>query len=106
MQGIGILADQLASLVPEARIGIGHGQMPEDQLEKVMSEFAAGRYDVLVCTTIIESGIDIPNANTIIINNADKFGLAQLYQLRGRVGAVPPAPMCTFCMTSACKLVR
>ncbi len=86
VQGIGIVADQLRKLVPEARIGIGHGQMPEDQLEKVMSEFAAGKYDVLVCTTIIESGIDIPNTNTIIINNADKFGLAQLYQLRGRVG--------------------
>ncbi|TAH50502.1 MAG: transcription-repair coupling factor [Chloroflexota bacterium] len=86
VQGIGIVADQLRKLVPEAHIGIGHGQMPEDQLEQVMSEFAAGKYDVLVCTTIIESGIDIPNANTIIINNADKFGLAQLYQLRGRVG--------------------
>lgn len=86
VQGIGILTDQLEKLVPEARVGIGHGQMPEDQLEQVMSEFAAGKYDVLVCTTIIESGIDIPNANTIIINNADKFGLAQLYQLRGRVG--------------------
>jgi transcription-repair coupling factor (superfamily II helicase) len=86
VQGIGIVADQLRKLVPEARIGIGHGQMHEDQLESVMSEFAAGKYDVLVCTTIIESGIDIPNANTIIIHNADKFGLAQLYQLRGRVG--------------------
>lgn len=86
VQGIGIIADQLRKLVPEARIGIGHGQMREEQLETVMSEFAAGKYDVLVCTTIIESGIDIPNANTIIINNADKFGLAQLYQLRGRVG--------------------
>src|SRR5581483_829436 len=86
VRGIGIVADQLRKLVPEARVGIGHGQMPEEQLEEVMSEFAAGKYDVLVCTTIIESGIDIPNANTIIINNADKFGLAQLYQLRGRVG--------------------
>lgn len=86
VQGIGIVADQLRKLVPEARIGIGHGQMHEDRLELVMGEFAAGKYDVLVCTTIIESGIDIPNANTIIINNADKFGLAQLYQLRGRVG--------------------
>lgn len=86
VRGIGILTEQLRKLVPEARIGIGHGQMPEEQLEAVMSEFASGAYDVLVCTTIIESGIDIPNANTIIINNADKFGLAQLYQLRGRVG--------------------
>jgi transcription-repair coupling factor (superfamily II helicase) len=86
VRGIGILAEQLRKLLPEARIAVGHGQMPEDQLEAVMAEFAAGQYDVLVCTTIIESGIDIPNANTIIINNADKFGLAQLYQLRGRVG--------------------
>lgn len=86
VQGIGIIAHQLRKLVPEARVEIGHGQMREDQLETVMSEFAAGKFDVLVCTTIIESGIDIPNANTIIINNADKFGLAQLYQLRGRVG--------------------
>ncbi|GIL15912.1 MAG: transcription-repair-coupling factor [Chloroflexota bacterium] len=86
VRGIGIITEQLRKLAPEARIGIGHGQMREDQLELVMSEFAAGKYDVLVCTTIIESGIDIPNANTIIINNADKFGLAQLYQLRGRVG--------------------
>ncbi len=86
VRGIGIVADQLRKLIPEARIGIGHGQMREDQLESVMSDFAAGKYDVLVCTTIIESGIDIPNANTIIVNNADKFGLAQLYQLRGRVG--------------------
>ncbi|MGB8646875.1 MAG: transcription-repair coupling factor [Anaerolineae bacterium] len=86
VRGIGIIAQQLQKLAPEARIGIGHGQMAEDQLEAVMAEFAAGKYDVLVCTTIIESGLDIPNANTMIINNADKFGLAQLYQLRGRVG--------------------
>ena len=86
VRGIGIVARQLESLVPEARIAVGHGQMPEEELETVMADFAAGRYDVLVCTTIIESGIDIPNANTILINNADKFGLAQLYQLRGRVG--------------------
>ncbi len=86
VRGIGIVAEQLRKLVPEADIAIGHGQMPEEQLEQVMLEFAAGRYDVLVCTTIIESGIDIPNANTLIVNHADKFGLSQLYQLRGRVG--------------------
>jgi transcription-repair coupling factor (superfamily II helicase) len=73
-------------LVPRARIAIGHGQMAEGMLERVMLDFDAGRFDVLVCTTIIESGLDIPNANTIIINRADTFGLAQLYQLRGRVG--------------------
>jgi transcription-repair coupling factor (superfamily II helicase) len=79
-------ADELRALVPEARIGIGHGQMRERELEKVMTDFYHKRNNVLVCTTIIETGIDIPNANTIIIDRADKFGLAQLHQLRGRVG--------------------
>jgi transcription-repair coupling factor (superfamily II helicase) len=74
------------NLVPEARVNIGHGQMSERRLEKVMIDFANGEFDVLVSTTIIESGLDIPNVNTIIINRADMFGLAQLYQLRGRVG--------------------
>jgi transcription-repair coupling factor (superfamily II helicase) len=77
---------RVQQIVPEARIIVGHGQMPEEQLERVMLEFAAGEHDILVCTTIIESGLDIPNANTIIINDADRLGLAQLYQLRGRVG--------------------
>ncbi|MFQ5734327.1 MAG: transcription-repair coupling factor, partial [Planctomycetaceae bacterium] len=80
------IADRIQSLVPEARIGIGHGQMPEGQLESAMVEFVSGRTDVLVCTTIIESGLDIPNANTIFINLAGIFGLADLHQLRGRVG--------------------
>ncbi len=79
-------AQELAELVPEARIGIAHGQMRERQLEQVMSQFHHGRYNLLVCTTIIETGIDIPSANTILIERADKFGLAQLHQLRGRVG--------------------
>ena len=83
---IGVMAEKLKRLIPEAEVLIGHGQMPEDQLEKVMIDFAAGKADVLLCTTIIESGLDIPNANTLIINDADHFGLAQLYQLRGRVG--------------------
>ncbi|MBI5303146.1 MAG: transcription-repair coupling factor [Chloroflexi bacterium] len=86
VRGIHIFAEQIRKLVPEAVVGIGHGQMNDEQLEQMMAEFAAGHYDVLVCTTIIESGIDIPNANTLIVNHADKFGLAQLYQLRGRVG--------------------
>jgi transcription-repair coupling factor (superfamily II helicase) len=86
VRGIEQMANKLRKLVPEARIAVGHGQMPERELERVMLAFAEGEYDVLVSTTIIESGIDIPNANTIIINRADKFGLAQLYQLRGRVG--------------------
>ncbi|MDX9862583.1 MAG: transcription-repair coupling factor [Rhodospirillales bacterium] len=79
-------ARALGVLVPDARIGIGHGQMPENELEDVMAAFLDGKLDVLVCTTIIESGLDIPNANTIFIERADRFGLADLYQLRGRVG--------------------
>ena len=77
---------KLVKLIPGIRVEIGHGQMEESMLEEVMQSFIAGKIDVLVCTTIIESGIDIPNANTIIIDRADRFGLADLYQLRGRVG--------------------
>jgi len=80
------IVERLRRIVPEATIAVGHGQMPEEQLERVMMEFGAGDHDVLVCTTIIESGLDIPNVNTIVINDADRLGLAQLYQLRGRVG--------------------
>lgn len=79
-------ADQLRKLLPEASIRVAHGQMPRGQLEPVMRDFYHQRFDVLVCSTIIESGIDVPTANTIIINRADRFGLAQLHQLRGRVG--------------------
>jgi transcription-repair coupling factor (superfamily II helicase) len=86
VHNIELVARHLREIVPEAEILIGHGQMHEDILERVMLDFTDGKADVLVCTTIIESGLDIPNVNTIIINNADKFGLAQLYQLRGRVG--------------------
>lgn len=86
VQSIYKMAAKLAQLVPEARIGVGHGQMKERELEKVMLDFIRKKVDILVCTTIIESGLDIPAANTIIINRADKFGLAQIYQLRGRVG--------------------
>jgi transcription-repair coupling factor (superfamily II helicase) len=78
--------DRIVHLCPQARVEVGHGQMDADELEAVMSRFIAGKTDVLVCTTIIESGLDIPNANTIIIDRADQFGLADLYQLRGRVG--------------------
>ncbi|PIT38584.1 transcription-repair coupling factor [Snodgrassella alvi] len=78
--------EKLSSLLPEARIGIAHGQLRERELEQVMRDFLQQRYNVLLCSTIIETGIDIPNANTIIIERADKFGLAQLHQLRGRVG--------------------
>lgn len=79
-------ARDLQALIPEARIAVGHGQMRERDLERVMSDFYHKRFNIMVCTTIIETGIDIPSANTIIINRADKFGLAQLHQLRGRVG--------------------
>lgn len=77
---------EITTLVPEARIAVAHGQMPERELERVMADFYHRRFNVLLCTTIIESGIDVPTANTIIIDRADKFGLAQLHQLRGRVG--------------------
>lgn len=80
------LASKIRDLVPEARVGIGHGRLHEDELEQTVIDFIEGRLDVLVTTTIIESGMDIPNANTLIINRADQFGLADLYQLRGRVG--------------------
>jgi transcription-repair coupling factor (superfamily II helicase) len=80
------MRDKIAELCPRARVEFGHGQMDADELESVMQRFVAGKIDVLVCTTIIESGLDIPNANTIIIDRADRFGLADLYQLRGRVG--------------------
>ncbi len=86
VQSINLMADKIRQLVPEATVGVAHGQMKERELEKVMLGFVKGNIDVLVCTTIIESGLDIPNANTIIINRADRFGLAQMYQLRGRVG--------------------
>ena len=79
-------AEQIRAMLPDSRIVVGHGQMPEGHLESVMLAFASGQADILVCTTIIESGLDIPNANTIIIDRADTLGLAQLYQLRGRVG--------------------
>ncbi|HZY10014.1 MAG TPA: TRCF domain-containing protein, partial [Bacteroidota bacterium] len=86
VQNIGAIADQLKSHCPEARVHIAHGQMHGSQLEQTMLNFLEKKYDVLVCTKIIESGLDIPNVNTIIINRADQFGLAELYQLRGRVG--------------------
>ena len=86
VQDIYLVAEELRRIVPEASVVIGHGQMDEDELAQVMLGFAQGEHDVLLCTTIIESGLDIPNVNTIIIDRADTFGLAQLYQLRGRVG--------------------
>jgi transcription-repair coupling factor (superfamily II helicase) len=86
VQSIDAMAEYVQTLVPEAKVVVGHGQMGEKALEEVMLAFVEGKSNVLVCSTIIESGLDIPRANTIIINRADCFGLAQLYQLRGRVG--------------------
>ncbi|MCX7800583.1 MAG: transcription-repair coupling factor [Fimbriimonadales bacterium] len=86
VESIGHVAERLRRMVPDARIGVGHGQMSEDQLEPVMIGFIRGEIDILLSTTIIENGIDIPNANTLIVENADQLGMAQLYQLRGRVG--------------------
>ena len=86
VESIGRVTNKLAELVPEARISYAHGQMPEAALEQTVVDFWEGRIDVLVCTTIVESGMDIPNANTLIVDRADAFGLSQLHQLRGRVG--------------------
>lgn len=77
---------EIEELVPEARVGFAHGKMTGQEIEEIMEDFVEKKTNVLVCTTILESGIDIPNANTIIVENADRFGLAQLYQIRGRVG--------------------
>lgn len=86
VKGIYHVAETLKKAIPGARVQVGHGKMSEDELEDIMYDMVEGRCDILVCTTIIETGLDIPNANTIIIENADRMGLAQLYQLRGRVG--------------------
>lgn len=94
VQNIQVVADMVQKISPHVRIAIGHGQMPGQQLEKVMLDFIEGEYDVLVATTIIESGLDIPNANTIIINDAQNYGLSDLHQLRGRVGRTNKKAFC------------
>jgi transcription-repair coupling factor (superfamily II helicase) len=86
VESIFSIGDMIQRLVPEARVVVGHGQMDEEALERAMFDFVAKKFDVLLATTIVENGLDIPNANTIIINRADRYGLSQLYQLRGRVG--------------------
>jgi transcription-repair coupling factor (superfamily II helicase) len=106
VQGIQVIAQKLQRLVPEARFVVGHGQMAEDQLERVMIDFSSGEYDVLISTTIIENGLDIPNANTIIVNNAAYFGLAQLYQLRGRVGRATQQAYSYFLYNKDAKLTQ
>lgn len=95
-------ASGLKQLLPNARIAIAHGQMDKNELERIMTEFLNREYDILLCTTIIESGLDIPNANTIIIHDADKFGLAQLYQIRGRVGRTDRQAYC-YCLYKSGK---
>ena len=103
VQGIQVIAQKLQRLVPEARFVVGHGQMAEDQLERVMMDFSSGEYDVLISTTIIENGLDIPRVNTIIINRAD---LAQLYQLRGRVGRATQQAYSYFLYNKDAKLTQ
>ena len=78
--------EKLRNLCPEVSFGIAHGRMPPNEIEKIMESFSLGKLDVLICTTIVQSGLDIPNANTLIVDESDKLGLTQLYQLRGRVG--------------------
>ena len=98
VQSIERVRERIATLLPEAKIDIGHGQMHSDDLEEVMARFVAGKTDVLVCTTIIESGLDIPNANTIIIDRADRFGLADLYHLQAGLDGPSTKPTLTcFC---------
>jgi transcription-repair coupling factor (superfamily II helicase) len=94
VQDIHEVADRLRSIVPEARLRVGHGQMPEAELERVMVDFVTHQFDVLLATTIVESGLDIPNANTIFIDEANRYGLADLHQLRGRVGRYKHRAFC------------
>ena len=97
---------EVRGLAPSARVGVAHGQMPEAKLEQVMIDFVDGRYDVLCCTTIIESGLDIPRANTMIVNQAHRYGLAQLYQLRGRIGRAKERAFCYLVVPSEAALSR
>jgi transcription-repair coupling factor (superfamily II helicase) len=106
VQSIDGVARWLAKQVPEARIQVAHGQMPDDALEKALVRFVRGDANVLVCTTIIESGIDLPNVNTMIVNRAEGFGLAQLYQLRGRIGRGTARAACTLLVSGTGALRR
>jgi transcription-repair coupling factor (superfamily II helicase) len=106
VEGIEAIAAWVRELVPEARVVVGHGQMSDDALERVLVGFVRGTWDVLVCTTIIESGVDIPNVNTMIVDNADQLGLAQLYQLRGRIGRGTARASCTLLVRGTGELRR
>jgi transcription-repair coupling factor (superfamily II helicase) len=96
VQTIATIVERLKALVPEGKFAMAHGQMPEGELSRVMDSFTAGEVDVLVSTSIIESGLDIPNANTLIVDRADRFGLAQLYQLRAELVGLPSKATRTF----------
>ena len=102
---IHLVENRLRALVPEARIAVAHGQMGEKELSSIMHAFVQGRFDLLLCTTIIESGVDIPNCNTIIIENAERFGLSDLYQLRGRVGRSSPKAFAYFMLTPGGEMI-
>ncbi|MEJ2544621.1 MAG: transcription-repair coupling factor, partial [Calditrichaceae bacterium] len=106
VETIGAIQSALEEIIPEARIAVGHGQLPERQLEKVMLDFMGRKFDILVATMIIENGLDIPNVNTIVINRADRFGLAQLYQLRGRVGRSDQQAYCYLVVPSLDKITE
>ena len=105
IQTLPFLLEKIGSYFPMARVAVGHGQMPSKQLEKTILSFFDGGVDILICTTIIESGLDVPNANTIIINNAQKFGLSQLYQIRGRVGRGERQAFCFLCVPAGAALL-
>lgn len=96
VEGIIKKSEDVKALVPEAKVGFAHGKMTGKELEEIMLDFINKKIDVLICTTILESGIDIPNANTIIVENADRLGLAQLYQIRGRVGRSNIRELCIY----------
>ena len=104
IQGIEKIADRISSLAPEAKVAVAHGRMHSKELEGIMREFMKGNIDVLVSTVIIESGIDIPNANTLIVNRSDMFGLADLYQLKGRVGRFKNKAYAYFLVPRGCIL--
>ncbi len=106
VKGIEGIAERLKKLVPEARVAVGHGQMPAKILEGIMKKFIHAGIDILVSTTIVESGIDIPNANTLIVNRADLFGLSELYQLRGRVGRFDRSAHAYFLIPKGCQLTE
>ncbi len=103
IEGLYRLEEMLHRLVPDARVIVAHGQMPPEKLEKSIIDFAAHDYDILLSTTIVESGVDMPNVNTIIINNAQNFGLSELHQLRGRVGRSARKAFCYLLVPRKCR---